>query len=906
MSNSQCDVITVVTTKWKLSNYGILLSAPSYGGAIYSYTGTSKISSIVSNRYCSFILNSGDFGGALAIRGKHMVYNFQNVFERNTAGTGSIITCMPSANSGKDISIWIDNDRIYNNIATEATLHGSKLSKLVIHNTHFFNNSAADNIAGIYIENEVEEFVCYGCDFQDNTAASGGILSILSAEKVNISSSFFINNVVDFGKMIELRKSRKTTITNSYLENNTCSGLPCHMYVDKAIQLHIASCQFITNEKSQYVSSHAMSFSGENVRMIDIQMDGIAGHVLETLSSGSSLQIKNLSCLCPKGHTFLANLDDSNETQSVPKHTFLKRSLVLNCEPCPMNHYRIGLSTYSLELLGEKTPANSIDQCFPCPPGGICKNHEVIAEPNYWGFVHQNELYFVFCSINYCCPSSPCESYDMCNEGRTGSLCTSCKDGYLLRMMESKCAPMEKCTQGWVYIVTVATAIAYIGFLLVKVEIVNVALAVYNKCRHVLRKPLNRRLMCIKYLQSHEQRSEKVRTKADSNLSIVIKKPNKDHNSEWEIPFDSVEIFHIIVFHMQDTNLFKIRLPNMPTSLFSLEKYQKKILSVFSLDAIFSENAFCFAKGSTEVTKVLLDCAVVPFMIFIFLVCCLILKVLKLKEKKYNRLMTTANTIFLLIIMFSSQKLSTSAFSLVKCEWLGSGWYLLIDSSVKCYQLWQGIVFLYLFLFILPFWLSLFIAPGLLHHRLISQRTFLVGLLFPGPFVLYSVWLLHRNKDRPVRACCHRQTTTAILNEVWDSFSPFFSYKYFCWGGIVELRRLGLVICSSMIATPIGRIIPMILITMTAYTVHFKFNPYSDKTANACANVSLCTMLMVGIINFGWATLLYSGSGFEYGNARKIGEGLLASEQWFTQGLVVAIISFCAIRFLIFNVPKCH
>ncbi len=876
------------------------------------------------NTNCTFKSNNASGGGSIGVKGNTRIYNQQNIFDGNHANTGSVIMCLTSTNTDIHISMWIDGDQIQNNLAIEAILHAARIHTLVISNTVFLNNIADDNIAGISIEEHVQEFVCFQCNFIGNIAGSAGIMSILDAGNINLTSSLFKNNAASFGKMIQLN-GKKTTIRDSHFENNTCNNIiPCHLFIDKTTDLEMDSCTFKTSKSSQYATFHSVALSGENVTLTNIQLIGIAGEVLETIASKIFLELGNISYVCPMGHRFLmkfitfvgSNIIPIGNTTQLQTSNH-QNSFLLKCEACAVNHYRIGLSSYSIASLDD-IPSSRHDVCHQCPPGGSCKDHTVVAEPGYWGFVYKDKVYFVFCPVNYCCQSSPCASYDSCNTGRTGQMCTSCQDGYLLSMMGNECVPSEMCTQGWVHVVTVATAFAYLGFLLIKVEILNILQFCWRqvvKCfskkstqksehkasRYVLSQTLGIHDQSNMTQNAISHQSENEYTNTDFYSSNI--QHNVEHSTRfWEIPFDSVEIFHIIVFHLQDTNLFKIRLPHMPNSALSVEKYQSNVLSVARLDAIsFSDQEFCFPEGTTEVIKLLSNTSIIPIMIVIFLVCVLILNLTNLRKQLYNRLIATASTVFLLIIMFSSQKLSTSALTLVKCEWLGSGNYLLIDSTVKCYTVWQWAVFLYLTVFILPFWASLFLAPGLLQHRCISNRSFLLGLLFPGPFVVYSITLLYKKKGQPVRASCHNLTTTAALNEVWYSFKPFFGYDYLCWGGLVELRRLALVICATLIATPILRIIPMILVTIIAYSIHFKYHPYLDRTANACANVSLFATLLVGILNFGWATLLYSGSGFEYGDALKIGENLVAVEQLLTQGVVVGIISICMIQFLVVN-----
>ncbi len=293
-------------------------------------------------------------------------------------------------------------------------------------------------------------------------------------------------------------------------------------------------------------------------------------------------------------------------------------------------------------------------------------------------------------------------------------------------------------------------------------------------------------------------------------------------------------------------------------------------------------------------------------MICVLLSSMLVIKVSRLKPTIQNRLMSTAYTVFLLIILFSSQRLSTYALNFINCEWLGSGHYLYIDTTVKCYQTWQIFVLCYIGLFILPLWSAFFLGPGLLAAGKITVRTFLLGLLFPGPFVFYCVWLIWKERYKPVPVYCQDLTTTAVLNEVWCSFKPFPSSIYLCWGGIIELRRLASVFCATLIPTPVARLICMVFIVFLAVVVHVKFHPYVDSVANACANISLSSTLMVGLLNFGWATFLYSAGDINYGDAKLIGEGLITLENILIQLFPVAAVVFLTGYFLYVNLVSSH
>ena len=150
-----------------------------------------------------------------------------------------------------------------------------------------------------------------------------------------------------------------------------------------------------------------------------------------------------------------------------------------------------------------------------------------------------------------------------------------------------------------------------------------------------------------------------------------------------------------------------------------------------------------------------------------------------------------------------------------------------------------------------------------------------------------------------MKSSCPTRTTYGVLDEVWYSFSAFTSSEYISWGGIVEFRRLALVISATLIATPIARITCMTLTVLIAIIVHLEYKPYSDWTANMLSNVSLFATLMVGMINFGWATIVYTQADFQSGDADAIGQAMVTLEGAFIQGVPVFIIVFCAVQFLL-------
>ncbi len=820
--------------------------------------------------------------------------------------------------------VIMKNDRVFANIGKEGTIYSRTLHTLAIYNSKFINNIATRNVPGILVQEEIVNFTCIGTVFLGNEAEFEGILTIKYAHNIFIDSNSIKNNIATFGKMIDVKESRKFAVVRSDFANNYCSGVPCAVSVMKSEEIVIESCSFaskLLNESDSQSVHSAVEVDSKYVTIKKSTFFEIEGNVLKGLAD-DGIFLENISSSCPENHYFervFTGIDSDIVTNRDRKMSALElqdeSSVVLNCAPCAKNHYRIGISTYSLErdVQENNVMSTQSDVCFKCPPGGICKDKSIVADVNYWGFIDGNKLSFVFCTAGHCCQNAPCPSYDTCNEGREGRLCTSCIDGRLLGIVSDDCVLVENCVEGWLYAVVIVTGIVYIGILLIKVESLNVLQMVYRKVTERCNRKGERYKMefgspaieekgnGLKNGFNEDASNGDVKTEPPQYVEI---EPQVEKN--WIIPCDTVEIFHIIVFHLQDTALFQIRFPGMPAPAYSLGEYKDKIVSLARLDSLaFSNSQACLPEGVTELTKLFIKISIIPFMICVFLVSVLFVKGLRSGPQIKKRLMSSAYTVFLLIVLFSSQQLSMSALNLVNCVDLGSGKYLKIDTSVKCYELWQWFTFAYILLFIFPLWLALLIASGLLRQGVISVRTFLLGMLFPGPFMIYSAVVIYRERKNGVKALCQPITVDYILGEVWYSYRPFFGYRYLCWGGIVELRRLALVILATLVPDPIPKVTCMTLVVIVAFWVHSKFHPYSDRTANACANISLAATILVGMLNFGWATLLYAGSGFDYGIASTIGEGLATFETALAEVVPAGIFLFCCGQALWVNlVPK--
>ncbi len=871
-----------------------LFSAHSFGGVFYSHV-SSDTQSLYSTK-CIFERNSaGEMSGVFRIIGPHDFYSEQNVFMGNTAATGTIL-----AASSIHINVVITSCSITTNRANAAIIYAGEVANIHISDTEFMNNTSEGPT--VYVTNSVNSFTCVRCIFWQNTAEVEGIMSISYADRIFFEYLEVQENDVTIGSMIMIKTSVNTTILSSFFEDNLCSDLPCAISVKKAENVKIEDFLLVNDKSATNMIAQAKTKQGaldidaKNIVLENVYFKGLPGYVYKGISA-ERLFFRNVTYDCPESHFHSKNI----KSLQLSSHDLENdTTLALQCMQCAEDYYRFGLPSLTFREISDLYNQYADGTCYKCPPGGLCDGRNVVALPNYWGFLYQDKLDFVFCQPGFCCEAGSCATYDGCSEGREGKACTSCIDGFQLGIEEDICIPSNNCVESWFYVTMFITGILYLGFLVLKVEFFNIIQQMYINIRDLLKRRKNKNES--QYSMTITSNGKINESQSVPNSEIANSIFDERHKDGWVIPFDHVEIFHILVFHLQDTRLFKITLPGMPSSSIQLDQYKDTVLSLFKFDSIaMSSGHACFQPGWTQLNKLLVKTSIIPVMILVLLFCILILKLTRLRGEYKNRLMSSAYTVFLLVVLFSSQLLSSYSLNFVTCERFGSEDYLFIDTTVKCYQLWQFLVFCYIGLCILPFWLTLFLGPGLLATGKISIRAFLFGLLFPAPFVLYCVRLIWKERKKEISASCQDLTTTVVLSEVWDSFTPFPSSRFLCWGGIVEIRRLTLVFCACLIGSSITKLLCMITVVALASVIHATFRPYADPVANACANISLGAQVMVGVLNFGWATFQYSGSNFVYGDAMMIGQNLVTFESVLIQLFPIGAVLFCIGYFLVVN-----
>ncbi len=812
---------------------------------------------------------------------------------------------------------YVDGDKYHENKGAAGTINTVGDVEITMKNTEFVENNVIGSAAGMYVEKAVEVFTCYRCLFRNNTAQTDSALIVSSAEMFRLIECRFESNSARSGFAVKIFSENDGIIQYCQFANNTSGGLPRQIDIETKSQLSIQNTGFLNHAINQSIALSSNPVVIKAKKLLVENVDSVmhtGGYAIKSDVSGQSL-VDNITYVCPSN--YVPKVEYGNKTSKSQNATnmsnsgtdyALEGSINMQCTACEENEYNLIQSLYSIRYPGERKDLVAINTgfCYGCPSGGMCAGTGVTALPNYWGFIHDNRMYFELCPPEYCCQKSPCASHDTCAEGREGMLCASCMDGYRLAFLMDSCLPSKSCDTAWIGGIIVVTGLLYIAFLVCKVEIVNFVCYLFTFCEEK-EKNSNSNEIGISYDQrsySITGESDKSReVENDINGVVVRVLPVERERKPWKIPLDYVEIFHIIVYHFQDNGLFYTDITDKPVGADLLGDVRRKFVKLARLDStgLVATDFVCLSESATATRKALMKVSIVPFMVFIFLIFTVVVKLCRMSSQLHSRIMYTAVSTFLLIIIFSSQQMSTTAFSLVKCAWFGTADYLIIDATVQCYQPWQIVTFFYILFFIMPFWICIFVGPGLLRSEMISLHTFLIGLLVPTPFLVYCAYLFYKHRHTPVRASCPNQIESAVIGELWASFRQFFTSHILCWGGIVELRRLALVICATLITSPIGRISCMLCVLLCAVVIHVRYNPYLDGTTNLLCNISLIAMVLVAVINFGWSTVIYIEADFSHGDARDIAYMLVTVEDILIQWLPVGMVIFCTMKFLYVN-----
>ena len=496
--------------------------------------------------------------------------------------------------------------------------------------------------------------------------------------------------------------------------------------------------------------------------------------------------------------------------------------------------------------------------CHMCPYGGTCR-HGIQTKANYWGLQQNGIVSFYKCPSGYCCSQVTCTTYNVCQNHRSGILCSKCKTGYSEVLFSPSCIPDEECKQFWFIPVAVLMLLMYALFLMYQNDIKT----------YVFGSPIGVKTF-YQWVSTWSSQREK-------QLSKDKEKNQGDDDGTNFTDRDEGGIFLILIFHyFQDAAIVNFTpVYSKPTApiVIKLKKFVGSLFK-FQFDPLMFAENLCPLTGLNQVTKVLFKLLSIPFLLLTLITVCWISKVCSRPVifQKYiptfKKLAHKSSLALMLALLFSYQKLASSVFSLVCCVPLADDSVLFIDGSVECLQGWQILILIYIVLCIVPFGFYTAIVPKYLSEQKISIGMFFLGCMFPVPLILIIMLKKAFNNLRKSNGSDKRNNADTeyielslvyrLLQGPYRNYHlpiPFIRTVAVCWNGILLLIKLMLVIAHTYIHDILVRLLVMTLISFLSLLHHLMVKPWKENRANIAGSVSCTVLLSVCIINLVRATL---------------------------------------------------
>lgn len=288
----------------------------------------------------------------------------------------------------------------------------------------------------------------------------------------------------------------------------------------------------------------------------------------------------------------------------------------------------------------------------------------------------------------------------------------------------------------------------------------------------------------------------------------------------------------------------------------------------FQLNVLHFASTVCAIKDMNPEQKVFFKLLFVPLLMLI-LISIYILSLLAERHcarsrKKWDLLSRRCALAIMFALLFSYQKLAASSFSLVHCTQVNGESYLFMDAETECYQVWQSIVLIYLFLCIFPFSFYIALAPALLKGGYISLRGFFFGCLFPFPMII--IWAFRYALDKSQKVPVHDDAVSVykLLQGPYRDFELPGILKHLCWSGVLLVRRLALILCATFIQDTVFRLSFMFVICFIALMHHVITQPCKDRKGNHAGTISSGALLIICNVNLmraAWESANYIPTG---------------------------------------------
>ena len=760
--------------------------------------------------------------------------------------TNILITDSSSASSTDSLKLF------HSHIAIENSTFRGKLhifkGKIIIHNCKFNRSSVLVNGLNAVFSNVV----------------FNGTVVQIQVESCYVHNTSFISTI-------------NASFPNAYLSRTA-------PILIKADCIKFIKCLFNCRLRSSY--NEIVSFllisrrfkSVNNVSMIDTEFHSThRDKPVLKLMSYTMYNFHNTYIHCSKF--------DEIVRQKAPKKD--PNSVLVVCQKCDKNEYSFNNSellsnTFNKSLRYEDEKA---DKCHVCPYKASCTKHHVKVIGGYWGYLEKRTtmLSLVSCPSYYCCTSKEtCKSFNTCFKNRMGRLCSDCQPGYSVEMNTYQCEQNKNCDT--IKITLIIFSLIAVLFNLTLVYLKEIIF--FLKRRFVLNNNKHRNFENNTLTDDRNDFQERllhasiVENSSDRTPYQILRNAKDIPDTSYRKKVSSMMSgsLKIIFFYYQAATLIRIQSTDKIELIFP--KFLDGLFTIFNIKLDFQNSniGFCIMPNMTHIQAKLSKLGLVTMnfiIVLLFGIGSYLFDLIKNarretleKLQKYQfqyinedipsysnpPFIVRVKCLYVQLLLLTFSTIATYSFDAVHCVRINDELYLYTQASIKCYQLWQYMVLLFIVLWIIPFISTLYIGPKLLYRCYITPTQFLLGLTFP-PFLLL-IFLKHKVS---VNDKCKLTMSDGILAKhllliVNEPFrTSFENNDKLCWESMLILRRMLLVILNIFIMSSIIKLFPMGFLLLIYLIQNSKLKPFENVLLNDIDNIGLLALVSLVMLNMFWA-----------------------------------------------------
>lgn len=710
------------------------------------------------------------------------------------------------------------------------------------------------------------------CLFQNNNASvdvDGGAIAANRSIVLVVASKFVKNTAPTNGGAISLCDSMFNA-TKCYFKNNFAPLNGGTIYSIGKSTLYLYHTQIHGSSKLSLTGTVLYSLSNtvlHNVTIIAPNANSLSPLIyLYCLDYTICIKIQ-LKYLfqCPVNYKAISNREVSQRVN--PMYSFF----LAYCIQCPKGLFSTKSGYQYLHA------AKLIDVGFVCPkcPSGALCDGGIKSSDNYWGFVNKKGEYaFLPCPFSYCCftTNRKCSSYQTCAWNRYGVLCGKCEHGYTENFLSSNCIPSGNCKPVIFWIIFTAISFLYVVVMMYIKDVFLLLGSIVSPRKTRLLQPL----IDGREYENNIENSTQIEYSSEYfdceesddfvRLDVSDAIPSYDYvNRSGQIS----GVIKIFFFFYQIELLLSVDAGTNETQT-GWSSYSDFVSSIFNIRVISQDDQFqiCPYVGMTHLGKEFVKfsfvlCTILLLIIikFVYFLLAKLLKLGKRFRSSTSSSETAVNTFkvlfstrikccFAQLLLFCFSTISIFAFKSIKCVSVKDAQHLYIAGHVICYQWWQYCMIVFIFVWIIPFSLSLSPTCHLLAKHHISANQCLLCLVFP-PLLIYFLITAKEPRHENIRHTVEEKQLTLVMVE------PFRKRKnktgFIMWDGVLIATRLVCGFISTFILNPIAKIYIQLSILLILLFVHVKVQPYKEKHVNSLENLSLLVLCFLATVNIFWA-----------------------------------------------------